>query len=108
MFCPYQETVDSFEQQWAVNYLSHFLLTAELLPLLKAGGLPEQCSRIVNITSCAHLIGKINFNDINSKYYIILFLHSYFSFAIYIFIHENFMLQIETNSSLNMHMHKVN
>lgn len=110
MFCPYQETVDNFEQQWAVNYLSHFLLTAELLPLLKAGGLPEQCSRIVNITSCAHLIGKINFNDINSKYYIIIFLHFlfYFSFVIYIFIHENFMFQIETNFSLNMHMHKVN
>lgn len=67
MFCPYQETVDNFEQQWAVNYLSHFLLTAELLPLLKAGGLPEQCSRIVNVTSCAHLLGKINFNDINNR-----------------------------------------
>lgn len=80
MFCPYQETVDNFEQQWAVNYLSHFLLTAELLPLLKAGGLPEQCSRIVNVTSCAHLLSKINFNDINSKYYHI------FTFLILVFI----------------------
>ncbi|CAK9825963.1 Dehydrogenase/reductase SDR family member on chromosome X [Anthophora retusa] len=67
MFCPYEETVDGFEQQWAVNYLSHFLLTALLLPLLKAGGLPQQSSRIVNVTSCAHLLGTINFNDINNK-----------------------------------------
>ncbi|OAD61195.1 Dehydrogenase/reductase SDR family member on chromosome X [Eufriesea mexicana] len=67
MFGPYQETVDGFEQQWAVNYLSHFLLTSLLLPLLKAGGLPEQSSRIINITSCVQLLGKINFNDINEK-----------------------------------------
>ncbi|CAK9819433.1 Retinol dehydrogenase 12 [Anthophora plagiata] len=67
MFCPYEETVDGFEQQWVVNYLSHFLLTALLLPLLKAGGLPQQSSRIINVTSCAHLLGTINFNDINNK-----------------------------------------
>lgn len=67
MFCPYQETVDGFEEQWAVNYLSHFLLTSLLLPLLKAGGLPEQSSRIVNVTSCAQLLGKTNFNDVNDK-----------------------------------------
>ncbi|XP_029048293.1 dehydrogenase/reductase SDR family member on chromosome X-like [Osmia bicornis bicornis] len=67
MFYPYDETVEGFEQQWGVNYLSHFLLTALLLPLLKAGGLPQQSSRIVNVTSCAHLLGKINFSDINSK-----------------------------------------
>lgn len=68
MFCPYEETEDGFEQQWAVNYLSHFLLTSLLLPLLKAGGLPKQCSRIINVTSCAHVLGKINFDDINHKY----------------------------------------
>ncbi|XP_076619638.1 polyprenol dehydrogenase [Colletes latitarsis] len=67
MFCPYQETIDGFEQQWAVNYLSHFLLTALLLPLLKTGGLPEKTSRIVNVSSCAQLLGKINFSDINNK-----------------------------------------
>lgn len=72
MFCPYEETVDGFEQQWEVNYLSHFLLTALLLPLLNAGGLPHQCSRVVNISSCAHLLGRINFGDINYKYCIIV------------------------------------
>ncbi|XP_026675609.1 retinol dehydrogenase 12 isoform X2 [Ceratina calcarata] len=67
MFCPYQETEDGFEQQWAVNYLSHFLLTALLLPLLKAGGTPEKSARIVNVTSCAQMLGKMNFIDINHK-----------------------------------------
>ncbi|XP_050582704.1 retinol dehydrogenase 12-like [Bombus affinis] len=67
MFCPYEETVDGFEEQWSVNYLSHFLLTALLLPLLKIGGHPERCSRIVNVTSCAHLLGEANFNDVNNK-----------------------------------------
>ncbi|XP_076224864.1 retinol dehydrogenase 12 [Nomia melanderi] len=70
MFCPYKETVDGFEEQWAVNYLSHFLLSVLLLPLLKAGGVnnPEKSSRIVNVSSCAHLLGKINFKDINNKH----------------------------------------
>lgn len=91
MFCPYEETVDGFEEQWSVNYLSHFLLTALLLPLLKIGGHPERCSRIVNVTSCAHLLGEANFNDVNNKYYnIILFCTSYwFSFTIHRFIDVN-------------------
>lgn len=69
MFPPYTETVDGFEGQWGVNYLSHFLLTILLLPLLKAGSAKnsEQSSRIVNVSSCAHLLGKINFKDINNK-----------------------------------------
>ncbi|XP_078049545.1 retinol dehydrogenase 12 [Augochlora pura] len=69
MFTPYMETVDGFESQWGVNYLSHFLLTILLLPLLKAGGAKnsQQSSRIVNVSSIAHLPGKINFKDINNK-----------------------------------------
>lgn len=68
MFVPYYETKDGFEEQWSVNYLSHFLLTSLLLPLLKTGGQPDDCSRIINITSCAYTLGVINFNDINCKY----------------------------------------
>ncbi|XP_033334146.1 retinol dehydrogenase 12 [Megalopta genalis] len=70
MFTPYSETAEGFEVQWGVNYLSHFLLTILLLPLLKAGGVKssQQSSRIVNVSSCAHLLGKINFKDINNKH----------------------------------------
>jgi NAD(P)-dependent dehydrogenase (short-subunit alcohol dehydrogenase family) len=42
-----QTSRDGFELTFAVNYLSHFLLTAELLPLL-AGSAP---ARIVNVAS---------------------------------------------------------
>lgn len=62
----YKETEDGFEQQWAINYLSHFLLTSLLLPLLKAGGQPGDCSRIINVTSCAAYMADINFDCINN------------------------------------------
>lgn len=67
MFVPYKETEDGFEEQWAVNYLSHFLLTSLLLPLLKAGGHPDDCSRIINVTSCAHDLGDMDFTAINNS-----------------------------------------
>ncbi|KYQ48094.1 Dehydrogenase/reductase SDR family member on chromosome X [Trachymyrmex zeteki] len=61
-----KKTEDGYEKQWMVNYLSHFLLTSLLLPVLKTGGRPEECSRIVNVTSCAHDVGTINFDYINN------------------------------------------
>lgn len=67
MFGDYAETVDGFESQFAVNYLGHFLLTHLLLPNLKAAATAEANSRIVNVSSCAHLSGIIDFDDINSK-----------------------------------------
>jgi len=60
----YQETEDGFEEQWAVNYLSHFLLSSLLLPLLEAGGRSDAHSRIINVTSCAHDISAIDFESI--------------------------------------------
>jgi len=65
----YKETEDGFEEQWAVNYLSHFLLSSLLLPLLEAGGRSDAHSRIINVTSCAHDISAIDFDFIchNSK-----------------------------------------
>ena len=48
---------DGIELAFAVNYLSHFLLTLELLPLIEAGG-----GRVVNVAS----IGQqaIDFDDV--------------------------------------------
>jgi len=65
MFPPaYKKTEDGYEEQWEVNYLSHFLLTSLLLSLLKNDGRPGECSRIVNVTSCAHDISSIDFDYI--------------------------------------------
>jgi NAD(P)-dependent dehydrogenase (short-subunit alcohol dehydrogenase family) len=46
---PRRESKDGHELTFAINYLSHFLLTRELLPLLEAGA----PSRIVNVASGA-------------------------------------------------------
>ena len=58
-----QTTVDRFEAQLGVNYLSHFALTARLLPLLRAAPAP----RVVNLSSLAHRSGKIDFSDLQEE-----------------------------------------
>lgn len=55
-----QTTVDGHEMQFGTNYLSHFALTARLLPLLKAGR-----ARVVQLASIAHKGGRIRLDDLN-------------------------------------------
>ncbi|QQP93302.1 SDR family oxidoreductase (plasmid) [Skermanella sp. TT6] len=57
-----QETADGFELQLGTNYLGHFALTAQLLPLLRQGRSP----RIVPISSVAARSGTIDFDDLNA------------------------------------------
>lgn len=57
------ETRDGFELQFAVNYLGHFLLTADLLPKLRAGS----GARVVNVSSLAHFSGRLHFDDLNAE-----------------------------------------
>lgn len=67
MACPLARTERGWELQFATNHLGHFLLTALLLPAIKAGA----PSRIVNLSSGAHRFGGVDFDDIhfeNRKY----------------------------------------
>jgi NAD(P)-dependent dehydrogenase (short-subunit alcohol dehydrogenase family) len=54
-----QETKEGLEMQFGVNYVGHFLLTSLLIDRMQPG------ARIVNVSSGAHKIGKIHFEDIN-------------------------------------------
>jgi NAD(P)-dependent dehydrogenase (short-subunit alcohol dehydrogenase family) len=54
---------DGFEMTLAVNYISHFLLTTLLLPLLRKSADP----RVVTVSSIAHMRGSIHFEDMNSE-----------------------------------------
>ncbi len=56
-------TADGFELQFGTNYLGHFALTAQLLPLLRKGTQP----RVVNVSSIAARNGRINFEDLQSN-----------------------------------------
>ncbi|XP_021365158.1 dehydrogenase/reductase SDR family member on chromosome X-like [Mizuhopecten yessoensis] len=50
--CPPEITEDGYELHFQANYLGHFLLCAELLPLMEANG--EDC-RIILVSSFMHL-----------------------------------------------------
>lgn len=59
---------DGFEYQFGTNHLGHFALTMGLLPALKAAyKATGRNSRIVNLSSIAHAMSDIDFNDINFK-----------------------------------------
>src|SRR5262245_38056216 len=54
-------TEDGFELQFGTNHLGHFALTGRLLPLLRDADHP----RVVTVSSGAHLMGSIPFDDLN-------------------------------------------
>jgi NAD(P)-dependent dehydrogenase (short-subunit alcohol dehydrogenase family) len=61
MVPPYGKTVQGFETQIGINHLGHFALTGALLDLLT----DTPGSRVVNVSSMAHRIGKIDFSNLN-------------------------------------------
>ena len=63
MVPPYTSTVDGFELQLATNHLGHFALTGLLLDRLQA----TPGARVVSVSSTAHKIGRIDFDDLQSE-----------------------------------------
>jgi NAD(P)-dependent dehydrogenase (short-subunit alcohol dehydrogenase family) len=63
MATPYRKTADGFESQLGTNHLGHFALTGLLMDALLAR--PEP--RCVTVSSGAHRIGRIDFDDLQSE-----------------------------------------
>jgi NAD(P)-dependent dehydrogenase (short-subunit alcohol dehydrogenase family) len=62
MATPQDSTVDGFEMQFGTNHLGHFALTGLLLPLLTN----TAKARVVTVSSGIHVVGRINFDDLQS------------------------------------------
>ncbi|MCU1588925.1 MAG: hypothetical protein JWP11_181 [Frankiales bacterium] len=63
MAIPRAQTADGFEMQLGTNHLGHFALTGLLLPQLLAAEDP----RVVVVSSDAHKIGRIRFEDLMAE-----------------------------------------
>jgi NAD(P)-dependent dehydrogenase (short-subunit alcohol dehydrogenase family) len=53
-------TADGFEMQFGTNHLGHFALTGLLMPLVAC----TPGARVVSVSSGAHRMGRINFDDL--------------------------------------------
>jgi retinol dehydrogenase 12 len=72
IFTRREETAEGTERTLALNHLGYFLLTQELLEVLKASA----PSRIVNVASAAHQGMRLNFDDLENR-------KSYSGFRVY-------------------------
>ncbi|KAK3696733.1 hypothetical protein QZH41_013080 [Actinostola sp. cb2023] len=67
MLTPYDQTKDGFELQLGINHLGHFALTLLLLDIMKRSGSKGSCARIVTVSSSAHAVATMNFDDLQSR-----------------------------------------
>jgi NAD(P)-dependent dehydrogenase (short-subunit alcohol dehydrogenase family) len=58
---PRRRTADGFELQFGTNHLGHFLLTALLLDMMEG----REDARVVTLSSTAHKMGRISFDNLN-------------------------------------------
>ncbi len=68
MATPFEMTKDGYEAQWQTNYLAHWVLTSQLLPILlhTSKTLPPGSVRVVNLSSSGHYSapkGGVGFQD---------------------------------------------
>jgi NAD(P)-dependent dehydrogenase (short-subunit alcohol dehydrogenase family) len=61
MASPLDRSKEGWEMQFAANHLGHFLLTALLVPALRASA----PSRVVNLSSAGHRLAGVDFEDIH-------------------------------------------
>jgi NAD(P)-dependent dehydrogenase (short-subunit alcohol dehydrogenase family) len=60
---PRHETADGFEQQFGTNHLGHFALTGLLLGAMQG----REDARVVTVSSTAHKMGRIDFDDLQRQ-----------------------------------------
>jgi NAD(P)-dependent dehydrogenase (short-subunit alcohol dehydrogenase family) len=60
MAIPLRQTTEGFEMQLGTNHLGHFALTGLLLPAL----VERPGARVVTVSSLAHRVGSMNFDDL--------------------------------------------
>jgi NAD(P)-dependent dehydrogenase (short-subunit alcohol dehydrogenase family) len=60
---PRRETADGFELQLGTNLLGHFALTGRLIGLMQ----DREDARVVTLSSNAHKMGRIDFDDLQSR-----------------------------------------
>ena len=63
MAIPHRQTADGFEMQFGTNHLGHFALTGLLMPRIRK----TPHARVVTMSSGAHILGKMDFDDLNSE-----------------------------------------
>jgi NAD(P)-dependent dehydrogenase (short-subunit alcohol dehydrogenase family) len=63
MASPRRKTADGFELQFGTNHLGHFALTGLLLPRMDG----RDDARVVTVSSGAHRMGRIDFDDLQSE-----------------------------------------
>jgi len=64
---PRRLTVDGFESQLGTNHLGHFALTGRLLGML-SGGPAGSAPRVVTLSSAAHRMGAMKFDDLQRQH----------------------------------------
>lgn len=60
---PRRQTADGFELQLGTNHLGHFALTGRLIGLMEG----REDARVVTLSSNAHKMGRIDFDDLQSE-----------------------------------------
>lgn len=65
MAAPFSRTEDGFESHMGISHFAPFLFTALIFKRIAAAGTKDDPARIVNISSGAHRVTSIRFDDLD-------------------------------------------